>query len=95
MSSEQGQSHLYDLDPPASMAHRIARGVVGCVVLVVFILFLWFMLAPDPADGASSPEPVMDSILSMCRQASIPRMFSDIADVAVPLWSRFCNVVQD
>lgn len=95
MSSEHGQPHLYDLDPPASMTHRIAGGVAGCTVLVLFILFLWFMLAPDPADGASSAEPVMDSIVSICSQVSIPGMFSDIAEVAVPLWSRFCNVVQE
>ncbi len=95
MSSEHGQSHLYDLDPPPSMTRRIANVVIVCAVLGLFIFFVWFLLAPEPVTGASSAEPVVDSILNMCSQASIPTIFSEIAEVALPLWSRFCNVVQD
>lgn len=94
MSSEQGQSHLYDLDPPPSTTRRVAGVVIWCAVLGLFVFFLWFILIPDPATGASSPEPVVDSILTMCSQTSIPRMFGRIAEVALPLWSTLCNVVQ-
>ncbi len=86
MSSEHGQTHLYDLDPPASLTSRVARGVVGCAVLVLTIFLIWFLMAPDQTTGASSAEPVVDSI---------SRIFRGVADVALPLWSRLCNVVQN
>ncbi len=95
MSSEHGQTHLYDLDPPASLTSRVARGVVGCAVLVLTIFLIWFLMAPDPANGASAAEPVVDSISNMCSQVSIPGIFRGVADVALPLWSRLCNVVQN
>ena len=94
MSSEQGQSHLFDLDPPPSTIRRIAGVVIGCAVFGLLALLLWFLFAPVPATGASSSEPVVDSILNMCGQLSIPAVFSDIAELALPLWSRFCNAVQ-
>lgn len=95
MSSEQGPSHLYDLDPPASPARRIVGAVIGCVALVLGLFLVWFLLAPDPATGASSAEPVVESLLDMCGQASLPRMVTEITDIALPVWSRFCDVVQD
>lgn len=95
MSSEHGQSHLFDLDPPPSMTRRIAGVVIGCAVLGLLLFFLWFLFAPVPVTGASSVEPVVDSILNLCGQKSIPRMFRGIAEVALPLWSTLCNVVQD
>lgn len=95
MGSEQGQSYLYDLDPPASPARRVVNVAIGWIVLAMIILFIWFLMVPDRATGASSPEPMVQSILDMCSETSIPRVFSDIAELAVPLWSRLCNVVQD
>lgn len=94
MGSEQGHSYLYDLDPPASPARRIVNVAIGCIVLGMIILFIWFLMAPDPATGAPSPEPMVQSILDMCSQTSIPRIFGDIAEFALPLWSRLCNAVQ-
>lgn len=94
MSSEQGQSHLFDLDPPPSTTRRIAGVVIGCSVFGLSAFFLWFLFAPAPATGASSSEPVVDSIFNMCSQLSVPPLFNEIAEVALPLWSRFCNAVQ-
>lgn len=95
MSSEQGQPHLYDLDPPPSITRRVVGVISACAFLGLLTFFLWFMLAPDPAAGASSPEPVVDSVVRLCGQASIPRFLGGIADLALPLWSTVCNVVQD
>lgn len=95
MTLEQGQSHLYDLDPPPSMTRRIAGVVIGCAVLGLLAFFLWFLFAPVPATGASSAEPAVTSIFNRCSQISIPLIFSEIAELALPLWSRFCNSVQD
>ncbi len=95
MGSEQGQSYLYDLDPPASPARRVLTVAIGCIGLGMIVLFIWFLMAPEPATGAASPEPMVQSILDMCSQSSIPRIFGDIAELALPLWSRLCNVVQN
>lgn len=95
MDSEQGTSHVFDLDPPASTPRRIAGVVIGCIALGLGLFVLWFLLAPDPASGASSAEPVVDSIFQMCGQASLPRVVTQYTDIALPVWSRLCDVIQD
>lgn len=95
MSLDRGQPHIYDLDPPSSTIRRVAGGFFVCALLGLFFVFLWFLLAPEPATGASSPAPVVDSIVRLCGQSSIPRFLGGIADLALPLWSTVCNVVQD